>query len=196
MDQQIMTEEESLALITSMIRKAKCDYEESGISALMWGSVITFCSLIDFISYFQKWEWANYIWFLPLIVVIPQIIIGIREGRKKKIKSYHDDTMSGIWISFGISILLFSYFNSRYPVTHVESAYIILYGIPTFTTGMVRRFFPMTLGGIACWIIAIITIYVNFPYTMLLTALAAIVAWFIPGLILRSRYLKLMKENV
>ena len=41
-EEKILTEKESLALITSMISKAKCDYEETGISALLWGIIVIF----------------------------------------------------------------------------------------------------------------------------------------------------------
>ena len=45
-EEKILTEKESLDLITSMINKAKCEYAETGISTLMWGMVVIFCSLI------------------------------------------------------------------------------------------------------------------------------------------------------
>ena len=40
--------EESLQLITRMINKARNDYHETGVSALLWGSVITVFSLLTF----------------------------------------------------------------------------------------------------------------------------------------------------
>jgi hypothetical protein len=195
-EEKILTEKESLAIITSMINKAKCEYVETGISALIWGIVIVFCSVVSFISFYQHWHWADYVWLLTIVAVIPQIIIAIRDGKKRKFKSYNDNAMNGIWISFGVGIFLFSYFINKYNVQHVESVFMIFYGIPTFSTGIARNFKPMIIGGIGCWIIAIISMYVELPYTMLLTAVAAIIAWFIPGLILRARYWKLIKQNV
>jgi hypothetical protein len=195
-EEQQLTEQQSLELITKMINKAKCDYRETGIAALMWGSVITFCSLISFINYYEKWQWAQYIWFLTFIAVIPQVIISVRENKRKKYKTYNDDAMGGIWISFGISIFLLSFFSGLYDVPSEYSLFLILYGIPTFATGFARRFTPMIIGGITCWAFAIISMYIKFPYAMLLTAAAALIAWFIPGIILRRRYLKAKESNV
>jgi hypothetical protein len=195
-DEMTLTQEESLALITSMINKAKCEFEETGISALMWGIIVFVCAMISFLNYYTHWRWADYIWFLTLIAVIPQIIISIRENKRKRFKSHNEAALGSIWISFGISIFLFSYFANVYNVAHAESAFLILYGIPTFTTGLITRFRAMIIGGVICWIVSIISMYVGFPYTMLLTAFAAILAWFIPGLILQRRYLKLKKANV
>ena len=191
-----LTEQQSLELITRMINKAKCDYRETGIGALMWGTIITVCALVSFINYYQRWPWAQYIWFLTLIAVIPQIILSVRENKRKKYKSHNDDAMGGIWISFGFSILLLSFFSVLFDVPSEYSLFLILYGIPTFATGFARRFTPMIIGGIACWIFAIISMYIIFPYAMLLTAAAALIAWFIPGIILRKRYLKAKESDV
>ena len=48
------SEQESLQLITRMIKKAKDDFIETGISALLWGSIIPFCSLVQFASAFYN----------------------------------------------------------------------------------------------------------------------------------------------
>ena len=117
-----LTQEESLALITSMINKAKCEFEETGISALMWGIIVFVCAMISFLNYYTHWRWADYIWFLTLIAVIPQIIISIRENKRKRFKSHNEAALGSIWISFGISIFLFSYFANVYNVAHAESA--------------------------------------------------------------------------
>ena len=182
------SERQGLELITSMINKAKNDYVETGISALMWGSIVTFCGIVSFINYYLQWQWAKYIWFLAIIAVIPQIIISVREKRKRKYKTYSEDAMGGIWISFGVAMFLLIYFVNSFKVEHSEPLFLIIYGFPTFATGYARSFKPMIIGGIACWMFAIICMYIEFPYTMLLEAGAAQLAWFIPGLILRRRY--------
>ena len=41
-----LTEKESLALIATMINKAKDSYHDTGIGAIMWGAVIAICSLV------------------------------------------------------------------------------------------------------------------------------------------------------
>lgn len=191
-----LTEQQSLALITQMINKAKDDYEETGIGALMWGTLVTFCSLITFANFYWKITALNFIWFLTLIAIIPQVIISVRASKKKKYKSYDDDAMGGIWISFGIALFLISVYTSKYQLPNAGALFLIMYGVPTFATGYVNHFKPMKIGGIVCWIFAVICFYIQFPYIMLFTAGAAIVAWFIPGLILRKRYMKAKQHNV
>jgi hypothetical protein len=195
-NEKIMTERESLEIITQMINKAKSDYRETGVSALMWGSIITLCSLITFAAYFLQWQWTRYIWWLTFIAVIPQIIISRNERKRRKYKTYNDDAMGGIWISFAIAIFLFSFYFNMFQVPSAATIVLVLYGVPTFATGYTRKFTPMIFGGLACWVFAIASMYIAYPYPLLLTASAALLAWFIPGLILRRRFLKAKEQHV
>ena len=195
-DEKHLTGEESLQLITDMISRAKNDYEDTGIAALMWGSIITFCGLITFGNYWWNIRWLDNVWWLPAIAIVPQIIISAKERKRRKIKTHYDDAMGGIWLSFAITLFLLSYYTSVYHISNTNSLFIIIYGIPTFATGYGRRFIPMIIGGIACWVFAIAAMYVPFPYTMLLTAAAAQLAWFIPGFILWKRYRKAKEQHV
>lgn len=196
MPEDNFTEQQSLELITQMINKAKCDYEETGIGALLWGSLVAFCALITFFNFYWKIAALNYIWFLTLFALIPQIMISVRASKKKRYRSYDDDAMAAIWISFGVALFLMSVYTSIYQEPHSGALFLIMYGIPTFATGYINHFKPMVIGGIICWLFAVICFYIQFPYIMLFTAAAALSAWFIPGLILRSRYKKAIQHNV
>ncbi|HEY4335096.1 MAG TPA: hypothetical protein VGM89_04345 [Puia sp.] len=192
-----MTGQESLELIARMIHKAKRDYLDSGLSALLWGSVISCCSLAAFLNaLFWKIPHFDLIWFLTFIAVIPQVVIGIREGKRRKYKTFEEDHMGGIWISFAIAVFLLGFIFGRYPTDAQPAVYLMLYGVPTFATGYVRQFRPMLIGGITCWVLAVLSLYVGYPYTLLCMTAAALIAWFIPGLILRKRYLKAKEAHV
>ena len=45
-EEKKLSKEESLALITQMINKAKSSYHDAGIGTMMWGAVIAVCSLM------------------------------------------------------------------------------------------------------------------------------------------------------
>ncbi|MDQ2753723.1 MAG: hypothetical protein M3R72_11940 [Bacteroidota bacterium] len=201
-EEVFFSEEQSLQLITQMIQKAKNDFVETGISALLWGSIIPFCSLVQFISFYHPFGGAEYVWILTFLAVIPQVIISVKENKNKKFKGYHESAMGGIWIAFAISMFLLSFYFSFLSSQgidinklHQDTLYLIIYGIPTFSTGIGRRFKPMIIGGIACWALAIISVFTTYPYNMLLMAAGAILAWFIPGLILQRRYKNAKKEQ-
>jgi hypothetical protein len=188
--------QESLALIAKMINKAKRDYLDSGLSSLLWGTIIPVCSLVAYANYWLKWPALEYVWFLTVAAVIPQVLIAIREGKARKLRHYDEDLMSGIWIAFGITMFVIGYVFSRFQSDGIPALYLAVYGIPTFAIGYARRFRPMLYGGIACWVLAICSLYCGYPNTLLCVALGALLAWFIPGLILRNRYLKVKSQHV
>jgi hypothetical protein len=191
-----LSHQESLALIEEMIYKAKNSYHENGTSALLWGSIIMFCSAISFINTWLNVNWLNKVWFLTLAAVIPQIIISIREGKAQKFKSHTDDAMSGIWISFGVGIFLLSYCSNVINLGNAAAPlFLILYGMPTFATGYTYRFKEMIVGGIICWICAVISLYLPQRIDFILFFIAAFFAWFWPGLVLRKDYLKEKKNK-
>lgn len=181
-----------------MISKAKDDYIETGVTALMWGAIITFCSLVALFKYlfFPAWEWVDAVWWLTFLGVIPQIVIAQREKKLRKHRGHDDYLRGGVWISFGIAIILMNYFLLRYNFPQPISVYLILYGIPTFAIGFGRRFRAMIIGGVACWVFAILSSITPGPWQLLYLAGGSQLAWFIPGLILRKRYLKAKQNNV
>jgi hypothetical protein len=191
-----LTSQESLELITRMISRARRDYFDTGLSGLLWGSVITICGLTTFANYYLQWPALDYVWFLTIAAVAPQIIIVIREGKQRKHRGHDEPLMSSLWISFGISMFLLSYVLAIAPSPHEAAIFLTIYGIPTFTVGIGRNFRPMLYGGLACWIMAILSLYCPYPYVMLYITAGALVAWFIPGLILRKRYLKAKQQHV
>lgn len=193
--QEELSHKESLQLIEEMIYKAKNSYHESGTSALLWGGTIMFCSIVSFANTWLKLDWLNQVWWLTFIALVPQIVISIRESKAQKFKAHTSDAMSGIWISFGIGIFLLSFYGNVAKAESTATLFLILYGMPTFATGYTHRFKAMIIGGIICWVSAIISLYVAYRIDVILFFISAFFAWFLPGLILRRHYLK-QKRNV
>lgn len=173
-----LTELESLRIITEMMQKVKKDFYDTGVSALMWGSVITFCGLFSFIGMQLKWgNWIFQVWNLTFLALIPQIFIAIRE-RKKVQAVYRPDESSVIWTVFAIAmfgLVFYTYvlekkYNENIPSP--SSLYLLMYTIPTLTTGFGRKFKPMILGGLICVGCFIISIFTDFQYDCLLQAIA------------------------
>jgi hypothetical protein len=68
------------------------------------------------------------------------------------------------------------------------SMFLVLYGMPTFLSGVLLRFKPLKVGGLVCWLLAIASAYVSNDNQLLLLALAVIAAWITPGYLLRAKY--------
>lgn len=217
-EEKVLTEKESLELISRMINKAKNSYHDTGIGPILWGTVISFCSLVTFFQIKYKFNLPFDIWLLTLIAIIPQVFIAIRESRINKVKGYDDKVIDTVWTCFGVSIFLLIFINTNAvqqlkPVfkTYMDvkgtgpefnfssftaSFFLLLYGIPTIITGVCRNMRPMLYGGIICWICCVISVYTKIEWDMILTAAAAIAAWLIPGIIIRGKFIKNRKADV
>lgn len=78
----------------------------------------------------------------------------------------------------------------------VYSLYILVYAFPTMVTGLVKKFKPMIIGAIITYVLFMISCFTESQYDMLLGAFAALVCWFVPGVILRRKYIAQKKVNV
>jgi hypothetical protein len=216
-DENKFTEKESLALITSMINKAKDSYHDTGVGAMMWGIVVAVCSLVRLAEIHYDFRLPFDIYLLTLAAIIPQIFITIKEKKERKAKAFDEVYMDYIWLGFGIGLgLLIHVINLSYSdwsvmakeykeltgrsspfklYEYIYPLFLILYGLPTFITGAACKFKPMLWGGILCWVCSIIAVYTPIRIDLLLTALSAIAAWFIPGLVMEKEYRKYKKEQ-
>jgi uncharacterized protein with PQ loop repeat len=202
MEKDKMSEEESLQLISQMINKAKNSYHDSGTGPILWGSVITLCSLVTFFRVKYQFELPFDIWLLTLIAIVPQVLIVSREKKMNKARSYDETMMDYVWIIHKLNPVFKVYIDVKggrpdfdYG-SFTSSFFLLLYGLPTIITGGCRKFKPMLYGGVLCWICCIISVYTKFSLDMLLTAIAAIGAWLVPGIILRNMNKKRNTANV
>lgn len=186
-----LTGEESLAVIQSMILKAKNYISENGKLYLLWGWVILFCSLgffvLDKILHYEK---PYLIWMTTWLAVIYMFIYLHREGRTRVVRTYADELISYVWITFAILMILGGFIMGRIPEFYLYNYPFVLlfYGVPTFLSGIILKFRPLIYGGIICWVLSMLTIFVNFHYHSLMVSVAVICAWIIPGYILKSKF--------
>lgn len=203
-----LSEKESLALITQMINKAKDSCHDTGIAAIMWGALIAICALVKLTELHFGYRLPFDIYLLTVVAVIPQIFISIKSKKERKVKTYDDAFMDSLWLGFGITIFLMILitnvlFNAmegyKDPAGHsavitmyefISPLFLLLYGMPTFVTGVSMKFKPMIFGGILCWVCCIITIFTPVKIDLLLTAFSAVFAWLIPGIIMEKDYRK------
>jgi hypothetical protein len=207
-----LTEKESLDLIARMINKAKDACHDTGIAAIMWGAVITVCSLTRLSEIQFHYKLPFDIYLLTFAAVIPQVYLAITQSKDRRLKSYGDEFMDYLWIAFGICIFLMIFttsimYSAWQPVEaeyaqltghassfrfyeYNSSFFLLLYGLPTFVSGISMKFKPMLWGGLFCWVCCIAALYTGIKIDLILVALSSFFAWFIPGIIMEKEYRK------
>ena len=192
MEEKLMSQQESLQLITKMIRQAKNQYYESGMGCLLWGFTNVICFILAYLDDTIKgFDLPFNPFYLMGITFILQIYYDRKEAKFKKTKSYLDEVHTYVWSAFGICVLILTIVGAITNIGYIVLPLLLLFfGMPTFISGCINKFKPFIIGGIFCWILSIISFLYKSNETLLLVAAGAGVAWIIPGFILRARFYK------
>jgi hypothetical protein len=195
MQEETISGEESLAIIESMISKAKNQFSENGFMYLLWGWVILFCSVGQFVlKQIIGYPKHYLIWILTWVAVIIQMIYVIKRERraKGKVKTYTHDIVGYVWLTFVVLMFLVGFLignvAGKGSETLITIIFLALYGMPTFLSGIILKFRPLIIGGISCWALTIGAVFVSPDYRLLFLAAAVVIAWIIPGYLLSARY--------
>ena len=182
---------QQLQLIDSMINKARNRFFENGHLYLLWGWTILVCSIGSYLleTVFKvKNAWV--IWMLTWVVLVYQVFYIIKRKKKRRFVTYTGDIVKYVWIAFAILILLMTIVVQRFTTGphQTDAVFLVLYGLPTFLSGKILKFNPLVTGAFCCWLLSICTLFIPIQYHILLIAIAVVVAWIIPGYLLRNRF--------
>ncbi len=186
-----LNEKSSLQIIEAMINKAKNNFSESGTLYLVWGFAVLICSLCEFIArYFFNFEDAHIVWFLTWAVAVYQVFYLSRKNKTEKVKTYTDEIIGFVWLCFIICFVMMLFILIRRDAyVLIYSAILVLYGMPAFLSGIILKVKPLIVGGICCWVLAAASSFTPFAFQGLLICAAVILAWIIPGLYMRKRFI-------
>jgi hypothetical protein len=193
MEDEKLSGKESLEIIQSMINKARNQFGENGHLYLLWGWVVLFCSMAEFLLlHFYDYPKHYLVWMLTWLAFIYQVIYVYRNKKREKVKTYTGDILGYVWLVFVILMLmttiLFSVLAQSKTQALINPFILSLYGMPTFLSGKILRFNPLVIGGICCWLLALIAAFMPYDIQILFFGLSVIIAWIIPGSLLRKRF--------
>ena len=183
-----------MQLIESMINRSKDKFAEDGYMYLVWGWLVLGCSLLQFILlHILQYAQHYIVWLATIPAFIYQYFYISKKHKQQTVVTYTDYIIGFVWITFAIVIVLLGFLigmlTSGDYYTHIIHILLAVYGMPVFLTGIIIRFRPLILGGIACWVLCIISTFIKiYDYQFLLIPLAMLLAWVIPGYLLRAKY--------
>jgi len=185
-----LTEQQSLKIIQEMIATSKNNLKDNSFFYLLWGWLVLAASITHFVLIQVNWEYAFIPW--PVLMsagAIISVIAGYRMGKKAKVVSHVDIMIIYLWYAFMAVVFIVLIMALMQKIAWVATYPVIisLYGLGTFVSGGVLKFKPLIIGGIACWVISIIAFFVPSGYVLLLTGLSVIIAYLIPGYMLKAK---------
>jgi hypothetical protein len=192
MEDEKLLPEDSLQLIQTMIDKVKNTVADRSFYFLLWGWLVFIASLLQFVlKVFVKYSNHGAAWNLMFVGIIVSIFRGVKDGKRRTVTTYIDDSLRYTWMSIFITQLLFVFvFMRRGDWENCYTFYMLLYAIGCFITGRIIKFPPLVWGAIGCWFLAILSTFASFDYNILLCALAILISYIIPGHLLRLNYRK------
>jgi hypothetical protein len=157
----------------------------------VWGWTILICALLHFvIQYFNWYHRPDRVWMLTFGAWAYMVFFLRRQKRKEQVTTYTDEITGQVWLVFAVLMLLLGFmlgFKQQYAILY--PTFLVLYGMPTFLSGVILRFKPLVIGAVVCWGLGIGSLFVQPPYQVLMLALAVIAAWIIPGYLLKQKFI-------
>mgnify|MGYP006283419931 CR=1 FL=1 len=195
MEKHELSPQESLTIISQAIANFKMNYRESARFFLLWGWMLTFASFSNFIvlkilgsqeayGLMGPLSLANWGVFIAVGFVL-QLLLNRKINRTKKVYSHLEGYIQNLWIvaavGFFVGTLICIQLNINPP-----PIMLLIAGIATTASGVMIKFKPVIIGGIVFFAFSIATSFVNNEYIALLTGLAILCGYVIPGYYLKS----------
>lgn len=193
-EQEKFDAQESLQLIRSMIETTKASITDSSHYFLLWGWATMVGCLIQFILMQVVHYSDHYVaWFITPVALLIHFVFLFKDNRERRVKTFIGQANGYLWMAIGFSFMVLAFIFSRIGWQYSFPFYILFYGIGTSVSGALLQFKPMVRGGIACFVFASVAAYLPYHLQILLTAVAILISYIIPGHLLRSQYLKEQK---
>lgn len=187
MEDRKMEAAESLELIGRMIENTRSRIaRNSGRPLLAWGYATVLTTLVVWgaVAYFQDPRW-NYLWLL--LPVLGWLLMGLTRGKptEGEARTFVDRVIGNVWFVMGSTALFVSLLTLFTPI-RLPILFIILLimGMGTAVTGLIIRFTPTIVGGIAAIVLAPCTLLACNMWQPLLFIAGFVVMMIVPGHIL------------
>jgi hypothetical protein len=191
MEENTISEQESLNLIEQMIGAARNDHRDRGDGWLIWGWLLFGASVASIILMLLNLpRYVGPVWTGMLVAgSLFYFLFSARKKRRRVVRTYVEELLDKFGTGFFIS--LFTMVAAGF-ITRSNAAfgyYYILYAFWMFIQGSALRFRPLIVGAAVNWMAAIlIFLSTGFLYTMIISATAILVGYLIPGFLLRRLY--------
>ncbi|MPM88050.1 hypothetical protein SDC9_135151 [bioreactor metagenome] len=188
MEEKNLTQQESLELISRMIKESRNNLEKGGGNIyLLWGYLWLATALAVYFTIILTGDYrGQWLWFAMPIIGYPAMLIMLKN-RKKSIVTFVDKTISKIWIVLGMCALLLSLYMmvdySAYPILFVMA---LLINAGVAMSGLIIRFRPISVAGFAGILFSFLILMIPGLDKILVFAAFSVIMLIIPGHILNA----------
>ena len=184
-----MTPNQSLELITQMIKEARSKFEEDGFVYMLWGILLFLAAGAQYVLLLNEQYSYNYYpyFFLPLGGIFTSIYYR-RRGSTGPKGNPISRVISTMWIFLGANMFILGFLFAPALRDSLIPILLILQGIGIAISGISIKSQLVITAGIIANIAGFIAFFVDWSEQPLLLSLASLAVLFIPGVILKIRY--------
>ena len=181
-----LTQNESLELISRMIKETRTNLEKNGGGIyLLWGYIWLVISLAIYFLLVKSGDYrVQWLWFAMPIIGYPAMIYMIKK-REKGAVTFIGRVIGCVWITIGVAAGLLSLYMfidySAFPILFVMA---LLINVGVAISGLVIKFKPVIIAGFLGIALSFVMLMVSGPSQILVSAGFAVIMLIIPGHIL------------
>lgn len=177
---------QQLELIAQTIKMAQRRFHNDSPYYILWGTAVFIASILQYIllqfdSDYNAIGWAICI---PAAILI-QLILLRKQKQTEKVKTHVESLLNTMWTAFGITLFVVLSFSSKLGA-NTFPIILCLYALSTFIAGSAFKIKAFMVGAVACWGLAIACFFVEMDLQLVLLAAGVLLAYIVPGIILRS----------
>lgn len=181
-----LSAEQSLNLITNMIRQAQGKISGNSFHFILWGWCITVANFGMYGLYkFTDYPHPYVVWLLTIPAWMGSMWYGSKHRQKGGAQSHLDSINMWLWIGMGIAIFPICIFGYKINWS-INPIVLLMAAVPTFVSGIIVRFKPLLAGGICFWIGGVLCFLVSPIDHYLVGGLTVILGYLVPGYLLRN----------
>ncbi len=186
-DNENFKPEESLQLINTVINRAQNKLSENGFLFIFWGWLVFIVAAIFYILLKMEVENSGLVWLAMPAGGLFTIIYSMRKQKKEQVRSFVDDYLMYIGISFGVSLTIILTMGWKLQLNCYPMV-ILLYALTTFIYGGILKFKPLVIFGALSFPLSVGAFFVDFQTQILFLALSVFVSYVIPGHMLQNKF--------
>ena len=137
-----LSSEESLAIISNMIRATQGNIKSNSFYFLFWGWVVILGNLGHFyLQEFTNLEYPYAIWLITIPAWVISLIYGYRKSGEEGVSTYSGKLIMWLWLGFTFCILVII-FSGHFGAL-ITPTILVFAGLSTFMTGLILKFKPL-----------------------------------------------------
>lgn len=198
-EEEQLSHSQSLGIIEQMIAAAKNEHREKGDGWLIWGWLLFIASTSSIVCILlAKRELIGWIWTGMLVIGFAiGFFISITRKRKAKVTTYVQELLQKLGVGFFVSLFVMILASNIVKTYYAFGYYYILYAFWMYIHGSAIRFRPLIIGAVINWLAAILIFFSkdNFLHIMIISSIAILGGYLIPGYMLRNQYKKSSQQK-